>query len=150
MQQAAEKSAACIVIRGSAARIPDPGVSSANRPEETETVKKVWKYLSSMQFAVILLLFLIAACAAGSFVTQGREAAWYTAAYGQRRGGLILSLHLDDVFHSLWFIALSAVLCLNLLLCSIVRLPSLLRLTKAWGSGGQALREAAPFSQVPA
>ena len=67
-------------------------------------LKKAWNFLSSMRFAVILLLVLIAACAAGSFVTQGQTLAWYTQTYSERTAALIMALHLDDVFHSLWFI----------------------------------------------
>ena len=84
-------------------------------------LKKAWNFLSSMRFAVILLLVLIAACAAGSFVTQGQTLAWYTQTYSERTAALIMALHLDDVFHSLWFIVLTAFLCLNLLLCNVLR-----------------------------
>lgn len=87
-----------------------------------------------MQFAVILLLVLIAACAAGSFITQGQTAAWYAGEYSERTAGLIMALHLDDVFHSLWFIVLTGFLCLNLLLCNVLRLPSLIRRWKRAGS----------------
>ena len=97
-------------------------------------LKKAWNFLSSMRFAVILLLVLIAACAAGSFVTQGQTLAWYTQTYSERTAALIMALHLDDVFHSLWFIVLTAFLCLNLLLCNVLRLPSLIRKWKSAGS----------------
>ena len=80
-----------------------------------------------MQFAMILLFILVAACVLGSLITQGKTYEWYAAAYSERTAGAILALHLDDVFHSLWFVLLTAFLCLNLLLCNIVRLPSILR-----------------------
>ena len=34
-------------------------------------MKKLWKFLGSMRFAIILLVILAAACAGGSFITQG-------------------------------------------------------------------------------
>ncbi len=94
-------------------------------------IKKVWKFLSSMRFAVILLLILIAACAAGSFVTQGQTYSWYAAAYGERAAGAVIALGLDDVFHSPWFVVITAFLCLNLFLCNLVRLASLIRRSRA-------------------
>ena len=34
-----------------------------------------------MRFAIILLLILVAACSAGSLVTQGQTYAWYAQQY---------------------------------------------------------------------
>ena len=94
------------------------------------TFKKIRSFLGSMKFAMILLIILILACAAGSFVTQGQTYAWYAARYGERTAGGIIALGLDDVFHSPWFIAITAFLCLNLLLCNLIRLPALIRRAK--------------------
>ena len=46
---------------------------------------------------------------------------------------LIVALHLDDAFHSPWFIAIAAFLCLNLLLCNIIRVPDNIRRMKNAG-----------------
>ena len=80
-----------------------------------------------MRFAIILLVILAVACSAGSMVTQGQSYAWYAQHYSERTAAVILALHLDDAFHSWWFIVICAFLCLNLLLCNITRLPQLLR-----------------------
>ena len=45
-----------------------------------------------MQFALILLLVLAAACAFGSFITQGQTLSWYTTAYGERAAAAIMLL----------------------------------------------------------
>ena len=100
-------------------------------------MKKLWKFLGSMQFAVILLVILAAACAGGSFLTQGLSFEEYKALYSERTAGLILALGLDDVFHSWWFLLLTAFLCGNLLLCNLLRLPQLLRRTKALSDPGK-------------
>ncbi|MBQ9347011.1 MAG: cytochrome c biogenesis protein ResB [Oscillibacter sp.] len=89
--------------------------------------KKIWKFLSSMRFAVFLLVLLAAACALASLVSQGQTAAWYQDQYGPRTAGLILPLHLDDAFHSFWFVLISGFLCLNLLLCNVVHFPGATR-----------------------
>ncbi len=103
------------------------------------TVKKIWKFISSMQFAIGLLLVLAAACSVGSVITQGQSYEAYASQYGERLAGAIMALQLDDLFHSGWFIALSAFLCLNLLLCNLIRIPSILRMMK---------READPAASV--
>ena len=106
-------------------------------------LKSIWKFLSSMQFAIILLVILIAACAVGSFVTQGQSYSWYAAAYGERAAGAILALRLDDAFHSWWFIVITAFLCLNLLLCNLLRLPSMIKRTRRIPGGRDAVRRKA-------
>ena len=105
------------------------------------TLKKIWRFISSMQFAIALLVILAAACAGASMVTQGQSYAWYAQRYSERAAAIILALHLDDAFHSWWFILINAFLCLNLLLCNVLRLPQLISRTK---------READPASALAA
>ena len=95
-------------------------------------MKKIGRFLSSMPFAIALLVLLAAVCAVCSAITQGLGFEAYAAQYGERTAGLILALRLDDAFHSWWFIGLSAALCLNLLCCNLVRLPSLLKRGRAF------------------
>ncbi len=95
-------------------------------------MKKIGRFLSSMPFAIGLLVLLAVICALSSTITQGLSYEAYAAQYGERTAGLILALRLDDAFHSWWFIGLSAVLCLNLLCCNLVRLPSLLKRSRTF------------------
>ena len=110
-------------------------------------MKKVGKFLSSMRFAIILLVILAAACAVCSAVTQGQEYEWYASRYGERIAGLIMATGADDAFHSWWFIGLSGFLCLNLVLCNLIRLPALLKRFRAFGDPEQALRTAVPDAE---
>ena len=103
-------------------------------------MKKLWKFLSSMRFAIILLAVLAAACSVASFVTQGQTYEWYAQRYSERAAALILALHLDDAFHSPWFIAITAFLCLNLLACNLVRLPQLVNRTRSEADPAKAMR----------
>lgn len=97
--------------------------------------KKVLKFISSMRFAIILLLVMVIACSIGSLIPQGNTYAWYYSNYSERTAAIILALHLDDAFHSWWFILISAFLCLNLLMCNVTRLPSLIKRTKNYRKG---------------
>ena len=94
-------------------------------------MKKAWKFLSSMRFAIILLVILAVVCSLGSFITQGQTYAWYASRYSERTAALIIALHLDDAFHSWWFILISSFLCINLIACNVVRVPGLIKRTKS-------------------
>ena len=89
-------------------------------------MKKIWNYLRSMRFGVILLLLIALCSVAGSIIPQQREIAYYAENYTQFHP-TILALQLDNIFESWYFIVLLALLCLNLTLCSILRGVSLLR-----------------------
>ena len=90
-------------------------------------LKKIGRFLSSMRFGVALLVLLALACAMGSFLPQGHTLDWYLANYSERTAALIYGLGLDDVFHSPWVLVLTVILCCNLLLCSLLHLPGLIR-----------------------
>ena len=89
-------------------------------------MKKLWRFLRSMRFGVLLLLLIALCSVLGSVIPQGREVAFYAQTYRQHHGW-ILMLGLDRVFQSRYFIALLALLCLNLSLCSLVRIRRVVR-----------------------
>ena len=100
-------------------------------------MKKVFQYLRSMRFG-ILLLCLIAACSvAGTVIPQGREIAWYAQNYPSTHPA-ILMLRLNHVFESWYFVTLLVLLCLNLSLCSLLRIRAVVR-----ASHGETERAAA-------
>lgn len=80
-----------------------------------------------MQFGMILLVLVIACSVAGSLIVQQREPMEYVTRYGEDAARLITALQLNDVFSSVYFIILMAALCLNLTLCSLIRLPRTLK-----------------------
>ncbi|MDO5701909.1 MAG: cytochrome c biogenesis protein ResB [Lachnospiraceae bacterium] len=104
-------------------------------------LKKILRFLSSMQFALILLGILIAACVAGSLVTQGESYIWYAETYGERAAGAIMALHLDDTFHSPWFTAITVFLCINLIACNLIRIAPLKKRWDRMADGEKAVPE---------
>ena len=74
-----------------------------------------------MTFGMILLLLIAACSVAGSLIPQQRAAMEYVSLYGAQAAEWIVRLRLDDVFSAPYFIVLMAALCLNLTLCSVVR-----------------------------
>ncbi|MBQ7137524.1 MAG: cytochrome c biogenesis protein ResB [Clostridia bacterium] len=101
-------------------------------------MKKIIRFLRSMQFGMILLALVIACSVAGSLIVQQREPMEYVNRYGEDAARLILVLKLNDVFSSVYFLVLMAALCLNLTLCSIVRLPRTMKAAKQLLSRAEA------------
>lgn len=87
--------------------------------------KPLWKrflsFLHSMKLAMVLLGGIVLACLAGSLISQGEIPAYYERVYGTGLAGWIQMLQLDRVFTCWWFVLLVAALCVNLLLCSVLR-----------------------------
>lgn len=83
-------------------------------------MKKVYSYLRSMRFGLLLLALIALFSAAGTLIPQGQETAWYAQRYPQLHGTL-MNLRLHEVFHSWYFQTLLVLLGLNLTLCSLLR-----------------------------
>ena len=84
-------------------------------------MKKLWRFLRSMRFGILLLLLIALCSVLGSVIPQGKEIAWYAQTYQQVHGWILL-LGLNRVFQSWYFITLLVLLCLNLSLCSLLRI----------------------------
>ena len=108
-------------------------------------MKKVISFLRSMKFGMILLMLVIACSFAGSMIVQQRVPMEYVNRYGADAAQLILALGLDDVFSAPYFIVLMAALCLNLILCSIVRLPRVLAAKAALLAGAEKAKTDTPL-----
>ncbi len=90
-------------------------------------MKKVLNYLRSMRFGILLLILIAALSVVGTLLPQGMGLPYYAERYSQQVYHLIYRLHLFDIYRSWYYQALLALLCLNLILCSAVRLRALLR-----------------------
>ena len=89
-------------------------------------MKKAFGFLRSMRFGIILLALIALLSVAGSVIAQERELAWYAENYPSLHP-IILALQLHRVFKSWYFLLLLGMLCMNLILCSLLRFGSLLR-----------------------
>ena len=82
-----------------------------------------------MAFGMILLVLILICSLAGSLIAQGNDPAWYVQTYPGWHGTLLM-LGLDDVFNSWYFITLLVLLCLNLTLCSLIRIRRVAKAAK--------------------
>lgn len=82
---------------------------------------RIYRLLTSYQFAVALLGWLMLVTVVGTFIVQGSVKGELDVIYGSRLAGLIWVLGLNDLFHSLWFGGLLLLLTLSLVLVVIRR-----------------------------
>jgi cytochrome c biogenesis protein len=109
----------------------DPeGVDLAAAPASTMArfYAAAWHVFISLKVTVVTLVFVILGCLAGMFFDQTltyeeHAAQWASAAWKLR---LYTFLELNDVFGSWWFGLIICVLLINLVACSIERLPKII------------------------
>ena len=92
--------------------------------------KKIFAFLRTMKFGLILLGMLCLVSVVGSVVPQGREEAFYLNNYSPLWSQLIITFKAYDIYHSSGFIALFIALALNLFLCSTVRFKNVINKIK--------------------
>ena len=84
---------------------------------------KLLSFLRSMRFGVILLGLIALLSIVGTVIPQGKDLSWYVQAYPGLHGWILL-LRLHDLYNSWYYQLLLALLVLNLTLCSLLRIRS--------------------------
>lgn len=107
--------------------LPDPTrAPKTPRPASTRLVDA----LASVKLTLVLLAVLAVASMLGTVVPQDLPAEAYIRRFGPGLYSFFYYLDLFDLYHAAWFNVLLGLLMLNLLVCSIKRLPITLRLTR--------------------
>ena len=89
-------------------------------------MKKVLAFIRSMKFGILLMLFIALLSVVGTIIPQGKEFSWYVQTY-QNYHGWILMLKLYDIYNSWYFQLLLILLMVNLTLCSLIRIRSVVK-----------------------
>ncbi len=87
--------------------------------------KVLYDIFSSVKLAIVLLLTLAVTSIVGTIVEQQQDPEKYLREYGETTYKILKFLGFTDVYHSWWYIALLTLLALNLIVCSIKRLPKI-------------------------
>lgn len=88
----------------------------------------IWRFFSSVRLAVFLLITLAITSVVGTLIPQGESLQFYLETYGPNLFRIIKLLHLDDTYHSWWYLILLGLFSTNLIVCTLRRLPFTLRL----------------------
>jgi cytochrome c biogenesis protein len=88
--------------------------------------------ISSLRFAISLIIFIAISSGVGTFIPQGSNNKFYidnfdsTPIFGFLDGEKVLQLQLDHIYTSFWFLFTLILLCISLAACSFRRqIPSL-------------------------
>ncbi|MGD0781801.1 MAG: cytochrome c biogenesis protein ResB [Candidatus Aminicenantales bacterium] len=84
---------------------------------------RMWKFLSSIKLAIVLLIILTMASILGTLIPQGRSLEEYTARYGALSGTL-MKVQLTALYRSFWYLGLLFLFALNIVVCTLTRLSS--------------------------
>ena len=107
--------------------------------------KTFFSFLSSLKLTIILLIIIAVASIVGTIIPQQYEGG---ETFRHLSPGLVQvfdSLQLFDMYHSIWFIILMGLLSLNLIVCSLNRLPASWKLFSAIPSPDRRK----PFEDLP-
>lgn len=84
----------------------------------------LWRFFSSLKLTIFLLIGLATVSIIGTVIPQGNPPpADYLAGISQAKFKLYSALGFFDMYHSWWFVLLLYLLTLNLVACSLRRLP---------------------------
>ena len=93
--------------------------------------EKVWKFLSSVKLAVILLIILAIVSVIGTVIQQNESPERYLREYSQTTVTLFEAIGFFDMYHTWWFVLLLFLLTANLTVCTLDRFPPTWRIIKA-------------------
>ena len=91
--------------------------------------RRIWQTLSAVRTGIILLILVVIASAAGTFILQRptTDADALQRAYSPQMLAWLDRIGLTDVFHAWWFALLMGLLCLTIVAASIERFPNVWR-----------------------
>jgi cytochrome c biogenesis protein len=92
------------------------------------SVKLGW--LSSLKMTLVLFFALAASSVVGTLLPQGASAPELKARFGPVAASMIDVLELNNLYHSIWFRVLLLLLCINMIACTVERLPKTMRLIR--------------------
>ncbi len=90
----------------------------------------VWQFFTSVRLAIFLLIILAITSIIGTIIPQGESMQFYLDKYGPDMFKVIKALKLDDTYHSWWYLTLLGLFSVNLIVCTLNRLPFTIKLFK--------------------
>lgn len=82
---------------------------------------------ASVQLALLLLFLLATTSIIGTLIPQNSPYAFYVEKFGPKTAQLLQMLDIPDMYNSWWFLGLLALFALNLIVCSLERIPQVMR-----------------------
>lgn len=96
---------------------------AAPKPWYRAAGSKIWYFFNSLKLTLFVLITLAVVSIFGTVVEQNLPVEEYLQKYGEKWTSFILTARLHDMYHSYWFLALLAMLALNIIVCTFERFP---------------------------
>jgi cytochrome c biogenesis protein len=101
----------------------------------TAFITSLINFLSSLKLTIPLLIVLAALSVIGTIITQNASEAEYLQRYSKETYYIFKVLGIFNIYHSLWFIGVLGLLAINLIFCSLKRLPGVWQQVRKGKSG---------------
>ena len=89
----------------------------------TKKKSGIWSFFASVQLAIVLLSLIAFFALVGTLVPQREAAAAFAEHISPALFSFLQKMQIFDLYHSVWFILLSGLLAVNLIICSLDRFP---------------------------
>ena len=99
--------------------------------QKSTIVDRIYQFLASVKLSLFLFGALAATSIIGTLIPQDSTLEQRLREYGPKFSALIELLDLANMYHSWWFKVLLGLLTVNLIVCSLRRLPQTLTLLRA-------------------
>jgi len=83
-----------------------------------------WEFFASVKLALFCFFTLAIASIVGTIIPQNKSQAFYIQEFGENTAEVFRLLNIPDMYNSWWFVALLSLFSINLIVCSIDRLPT--------------------------
>lgn len=101
-------------------------------------VEKIWDFFASVKFAIIIFSLISVTSIVGTILEQGAERSKNMKLLGRLFGESVApalynvfnSLGFMDMYHSWWFNTLLVLFAVNIIICSLDRLPRIIRIIR--------------------
>ena len=83
-----------------------------------------WEFFASVKLALFCFFTLAFASILGTIIPQNKEPGFYIQQYGDTAAEIFRLLNVPDMYSSWWFVSLLGLFSINLIVCSLDRLPT--------------------------
>ena len=87
-----------------------------------------WEFFTSVKLALFCFFTLAFASIFGTIIPQNESSGFYIQKYGETAAKVFQLLNIPDMYNSWWFVSLLSLFSINLIVCSIDRLPTVWKL----------------------
>ena len=100
--------------------------------KEKHFTDELWDFFCSLKLAIITLILLATTSIIGTVIEQNKSPQEYMQNYGMSESTYkaLDTLQFFDMYHSYWFLSLMGIFAVNLICCSIKRLPRIIKIVR--------------------